>query len=156
VARPHKQVEREAVEHERDASESRGEIVSCPFSREKKHSKSGEPQMQQAEKTQRPRERQREINQRGRIERHGVPLREERDAALIVRIPKWQFAAPETVTLKVSEWIRKETEVTRDKSFQAKNDLRERGKNEQREEDSKTHGREKFFGEVVAAGLLHA
>jgi hypothetical protein len=54
------------------------------------------------------------------------------------------------------ERIRKETEVTRDKRFQAEEHLRERGENQQREEKSKARGREKFFGEVIVAGWLHA
>jgi len=52
--------------------------------------------------------------------------------------------------------IRKKSEVARDESLQAEDDLWKRGENQQREEDSKSHGREKFFGEVVAAGRLHA
>jgi hypothetical protein len=112
--------------------------------------------MQQAKKTQRPFERQREINQRRRVERHRVPLREEWHAALIVGIPKWQFAMPETVSLKMCKWICKKTKIARDECFQAEDDLRKRCKNQQSEENSKTQGREKFFGEVVAAGLLHA
>ena len=63
---------------------------------------------------------------------------------------------PETFPLKMRERIGKKSEVARDKSFHAEDDLRERGENQQRKENAKAQGRENFFGEVVAAGLLHA
>ena len=74
--------------------------------------------MQEAKKTQRPFERQREINQRWRIQWHRVPLREERNAAVVVRIPERNFTAPEALALEMREWIREKAEVARDECFQ--------------------------------------
>ncbi len=54
------------------------------------------------------------------------------------------------------ERIGKKTKVPRDKSLDTEDYLRERRKNQQREQDAEAERREKFFGEVVAAGLLHA
>jgi hypothetical protein len=71
-------------------------------------------------------------------------------------IPKRQFAMPETFLLKMGEGIGKKTVVAHHKRFQPKQDVGECGENQQRQEDSKAHRREKFFSEVVAAGRLHA
>ena len=61
-----------------------------------------------------------------------------------------------TLLLKVRERIGKKTEVTRDKSFEAENDLWKRSEHEQREENYKAHGRENFLGESGFAVRLHA
>ena len=63
---------------------------------------------------------------------------------------------PETVLLEMRERIGKEAEVARHKCFDAKNDLRKSGKNQQREENPKTHRREDFPGEGRVAVRLHA
>ena len=111
--------------------------------------------MQQAEKTQRPFERQREINQRRRIERHRVPLGEERHAAVIVGIPKWNFAAPETFALEVGEWIDEKSKVADNERLQAEDNLRKRRENQQREENSEWQRFEPFV-EWIFYFALHA
>src|ERR1035438_4470410 len=111
--------------------------------------------MQQAEKTQRPLQRQQEVNQRRWVERHGVPLCEKRYTAIVVRIPEWQFSVPETFALKMGDGIREKSVIADDEGFQAGQNLWKRGQNQQREENSKSHGRKKSFSEVVAAGRLH-
>src|ERR1039458_6680337 len=117
--------------------------------------------MRQTEKAQRPFERQCEINQRGRVERHRVPLRQERHAAVVVRIPKRQFAAPETFLLKMRERIDKKSIVARDESFQTEQHLRKRGENQQREEQAEAQRREPiqravlvWFSHEFCGGIL--
>ena len=51
----------------------------------------------------------------------------------------------------MGQGIREEAIITDDKRLQSGQDLGERRENEQREEDSKSSGREKFFDEIVAA-----
>lgn len=85
--------------------------------------------MEQAEEVQRPRQREQQIEQRGRIQAHRVPLGQERDAAIIVGIPEWQFAVPETLPLVMGNGIGKHSEVARDKGCQTGQDLRKGGKN---------------------------
>jgi hypothetical protein len=53
------------------------------------------------------------------------------------------------------EGIDEETKVAGDECFNAKNDLRKSGKNEQREKNPKTRGREYSFGEGRVTIRLH-
>ena len=63
---------------------------------------------------------------------------------------------PETLLLKIRQRIGEKSKIARDKSFEAEDDLRERGENEQCEKNSKAHGRENFLGESGLAIKLHA
>ncbi len=142
VARPHQQIERQAVESKCHSGECRGEVVVRPPPRELIHPEAGEPQVQETKEAQRPHQRKREINQRRRIQRHGVPLRQERRAAIAERIPERQFALPETLLLKEGGRVGKKTIITNDKGLQSDQHLWKRGENEQREQNPKTQGRE--------------
>ena len=52
--------------------------------------------------------------------------------------------------------IREKAKIACDKCFKAEDDLRKTGEHEQREKNSKAHGREKFSGESGLAVRLHA
>ena len=54
------------------------------------------------------------------------------------------------------ERIGEKAEVACDECFEAEHDLWETGEYQQREENSKAHGREKFLGESRLAVRLHA
>jgi hypothetical protein len=63
---------------------------------------------------------------------------------------------PQALLLEMRERIRKKTKVTRDEGFKAEHHLRKTGEHQQREKNSKAHGREEFFGESGWAARLHA
>ena len=142
MAGPHQQVEGQATESKSSARERAGKIITRPFSREKIHPQAAEPQMQQAEKTQRPRKRQQEVNERRWVERHGVPLGKQGNAAVVVGVPKRELAAPKTFFLEMRERISEEPIVARNKRLPAENDLRKRCDDQQGEQNAKARRRE--------------
>ena len=95
------------------------------------HPQPGPKEMQQAKETQRPTQRQQQVNQRRRIKRHRIPLSEEGDAAIIVGIPQRQLPAPETFALIVRQRIGEKTEVAHDKGLQPQQHLRKSGENQE-------------------------
>ena len=102
-------------------------------------------------------QRQQEINQRQRVERHGVPLREKRHTAIVAGIPERQFPVPETFLLKMGEGIGEKSIVADDEGFQSEEDLRKRGENQQRQQQRKPPGRKPWVNRVsgFTCGWLH-
>src|SRR5437773_5971031 len=103
MAWPHEQVQGQPIESKHQARDGRAQTVTRPTVSEKIHAQTRPEQVQQTKETERPTQRQQKINQRGRVKRHGVPLCQQGSAAIVIRIPKRQFASPETLALKVSQ-----------------------------------------------------
>ena len=61
--------------------------------------------MREHESAQTPRLRQEQVNQRQRVERQGVPLREEGQAGGVERIPERNLPAPETLAVEMRQRI---------------------------------------------------
>ena len=67
MVRPHQARQIQPVKRVNQAGQTRGETVLHPPIRQKIHAQSAEEEMRQVEQTQRPRQRQQQINQRWRI-----------------------------------------------------------------------------------------
>src|SRR6266545_5381576 len=154
--RPHQRTQRDAVKGKRDSGYRSRQPIPRPTTRQKIHSESRQKQVRQTENSQRPGERQEQVEQRPGIHRQGVPFGQKRNAAVVQRIPQRHFPAPETFPVKKSLRIAKESVVAEDESarFEPRasgknlniNDVRKKNENEQRQQRGKAPRREPFMG----------
>src|SRR5690349_20144264 len=100
------------------------------------HAQPTKPQRQQTKKAKRPLERQEQVDEGRGVERHRVPLREERHATIAIRIPKRQLSVPKTRALEISRRIGKKPEVTGDESLPPKQNLWVSDEHEQSQPES--------------------
>src|SRR6266511_271284 len=153
--RPHQRTQRDAVKGKRDPGHRSRQPVPRPATRQKIHSESRQKQMRQTENSQRPGERQEQVEQRPGIHRQGVPFGQKRNAEVVQRIPQRHYPAPETFPVKKSLRIAKESVVAEDESawFEQRasgknlniNDVRKENQNEQRQQSRETPRREPCF-----------
>ena len=85
--------------------------------------------MKKSINAQRPGERKQEIKKRAGVQHERVPLRQERQAAVVQRIPKRHLAAPETLPMVKRQRVPKISKVPEKESCQSKDYLRKSSKN---------------------------
>ena len=88
--------------------------------------------MQKIEKVQRPRKRQQDVDQRGRIESERVPLRQKGESRVVVGVPQRNFAGAIALLDVPGERIAEVGEVAREKTAPSEQDVRERSQQQNR------------------------
>ena len=154
VVWPHERLLHQAVEGVGHAGDGGGEGQAGPASRDGIGTESTQPEMQQHERAQRPRQRQEQVNQRAGVERHRVPLREEGEAAVVEWIPQWQFAAPEALAVIVRDGVAEDAEVAQDEAGRAKQHVRPRGEDQRGEQGSEADGGQEVGGVGVQWSVI--
>ena len=101
--------------------------------------------MRKTENSERPLQRKDEVKERGRIERHRVPLGQEGQAATAQRIPEGNFTAPKTLAAVVGQRIAEQTKVSQNQSATTKYDVRKGSDDQEGENDCETSRLEPCF-----------
>src|SRR5262245_60111684 len=146
VIRPDQTRERRSVDDVGEPGKAGSEASASPTMRQQIHAQPAEQQMAKTKITQRPRKRENQVNERERVEHHCAPLREKRRATIAVRIPKRQFAAPETLVMIIHEAVSDRAVVSIKKRMLPDGDFPERDHQEKRENDAEAQRREPFLG----------
>src|SRR4026208_2407280 len=98
--------------------------------------------MEQREPSERPRQRQQQVDQREWIKDHCVPLGDVRKAAVVERVPKWDLAMPEILPMKMGQRVAEEGVIAKEECLCAKNDVRKSRADQDEQNECKTAGRE--------------
>ena len=86
--------------------------------------------MEQTKDAEGPGEREEEVEERAGVKDEGVPLGQEREAAIAERVPERDFTLPETLAVMKSQRISEKPKVAKEKCSETQNDVRVSRKNE--------------------------
>ena len=129
IVGPHQAVERESIEGVGQPGNAGGQSVARPAPRQPIHPQASQKLVKKAIDAQRPGQREEQVKKRSWVEHERIPLRQERQPAIVERIPQRDFASPETVPMVKGQGIPEVSKVTKEKRGHSKNHFRVSCKN---------------------------